>query len=189
MRDDMMDDDFDKFFNNELIPEDVKEMMREKGMADKSKKGGQKNKKKAHKKGDRRHGRRSHRDEPADYEDDELEFDGRKEAYRMFAPGLWDMAEKERMGRHYRHGRHHGPMVKAEKDATKSWPKMNAMCPVMLFFIFASIHQICRIKFLEKSLAKLEFLQKAKKLVKKTVKKQVVATQPAQVSVVASQPV
>merc|ERR1719453_1621460 len=89
------------------------------------------------------------------------------------------------------HGRHHGPMVRAaaaKKDATKDWPKMNAMCPVMLFFIFASIHQICRIKFLEKSLAKLEFLQKAKKLVKKSVQKQVTA-QPVQAIVQAAQPV
>jgi hypothetical protein len=63
----------------------------------------------------------------------------------------------------------------ADKDAVKDWPKMNAMCPVILFFIFACIHQICRIKFLEKELAKLEFLYKAKKLIKKTVKKQVAA--------------
>merc|ERR1711998_762141 len=62
------------------------------------------------------------------------------------------------------------------------WPKMNAMCPVILFFIFACIHQICRLKFLEKELAKLEFLYKAKKL-KKTVKKQVAAVaQEQQVS-------
>merc|ERR1712070_107310 len=75
-----------------------------------------------------------------------------------------------------------------KKDATADWPKMNAMCPVMLFFIFASIHQICRIKFLEKSLAKLEFLQKAKKLVKKSVQKQVNA-QPVQAIAQVAQPV
>lgn len=175
----MMDDDFDKFFNNQLIPEEVKDMMRERGMQDSRKKGGLKNKKAQHKRGQRKNGRR-HRINEADYEDeDELVFDGRKEAFRMFAPGLWNLAEEERMARQ---GRHHGPMVRAnKKDATKSWPTMNAMCPVMLFFIFAAIHQICRLKFLEKSLAKLEFLQKAKKLVKKTVQKQVVATQPAQV--------
>lgn len=70
------------------------------------------------------------------------------------------------------HG-HHGPNVMADKkNAVKDWPKLNAMCPVILFFIFACIHQICRLKFLEKELAKLEFLYKAKKLVKKTVKKQ-----------------
>lgn len=48
---------------------------------------------------------------------------------------------------------------------------MQQMCPVMLFFIAAGVHQLFRIKFLEKALAKLEFLQKAKKLVKQSVKK------------------
>ena len=57
---------------------------------------------------------------------------------------------------------------------------MNKMCPVILFFIFACIHQICRLKFLEKELAKLEFLQKAKKLVKKICKKQIVTNAPVQ---------
>merc|ERR1711998_183908 len=144
------------------------DMYRERGMGH-GKRNGQK---KAHKKG-RKNQRRFH-EEPMDYDDEpeEFEYDGRKEAFRMFAPGLWEMAEEERMARQY--GRHHGPMVRADKkDATKDWPKMNAMCPVMLFFIFASIHQIVRIKFLEKSLAKLEFLYKAKKLVKKSVKNQV----------------
>lgn len=179
---DMMDDDFEKFFQNQLIPDDVKEMMRDRGMGGRKRAG----QKKAHKKG-RKNGRRFH-EEPMDYEDEpeELEFDGRREAYRMFAPGLWKMAEEERMARHERH---HGPMVRAtKKDATADWPKMTAMCPVMLFFIFASIHQICRIKFLEKSLAKLEFLQKAKKLVKKSVQKQV-TVQPVQAIVQAAQPV
>jgi hypothetical protein len=81
---------------------------------------------------------------------------------------------------------------KEDKDAVKDWPKMNAMCPVILFFIFACIHQICRIKFLEKELAKLEFLQKAKKLIKKTVKKQSAVyaqEQPVQTFSVAPQPV
>merc|ERR1719453_1496334 len=89
------------------------------------------------------------------------------------------------------HGRHHGPMVRAaaaKKDATKDWPKMNAMCPVMLFFIFASIHQIVRIKFLEKCLAKIEFLYKAKKLVKKSVKQQI-KSQPAEAIIAQPQPV
>lgn len=173
-----MDDDFDGFFNNQLIPEDVKDMYRERGM------GGKRGHKKSHKKEGRNFGRR-YREEPMDFDDEseEPEWDGRREAYRMFAPGLWEMAEQERMAMH---GRHHGPMVRAaaaKKDATKDWPKMNAMCPVMLFFIFASIHQICRIKFLEKSLAKLEFLQKAKKIVKKSVQKQVIA-QPSETAVV-----
>lgn len=48
---------------------------------------------------------------------------------------------------------------------------MHAMCPVMLFFIIASIYQICHIKFLEKALAKLEFLKKAQKIVKKKLNK------------------
>lgn len=71
---------------------------------------------------------------------------------------------------------------------------MHAMCPVMLFFIFASIHQIVRIKFLEKCLAKIEFLNKAKKLVKKSVKQQLqaqpeaIVQQTQQVQVVAQMP-
>lgn len=56
-----------------------------------------------------------------------MEWDGRKEAFRMFAPGLYDQAmEKERNQRHGRHGRHHGPNVRADKknkkDAVKDWP-------------------------------------------------------------------
>jgi hypothetical protein len=90
----------------------------------------------------------------------------------MFAPGLYEQAMRKE--RQQKYGRHHGPRVqadkKAKKDAVKDWPKMNAMCPVMLFFIVASIYQICRIKFLEKALAKLEFLRKAKKIVKKVSK-------------------
>lgn len=114
-------------------------------------------------------------DEPA-----EGEWDGRKEAFRMFAPGLWEKANR-------RHGRHskHGPMVgaskdeKDNKDATADWPKMHKMCPVMLFFIFASIYQICHIKFLEKAEAKLQLLFKAKKLIKKEAKKSCkIPTQP-----------
>ena len=51
---------------------------------------------------------------------------------------------------------------------------MHKMCPVMLFFIFASIYQICHIKFLEKAEAKLELLQKAKKLIKRGTPKKAV---------------
>ena len=106
-------------------------------------------------------------EEPLDVEDnesDEVEgWDGRREAYRMFAPGLYDQAMRKGRMQQHRYGRHHGPKVRADKkknkkDAVKNWPKMHAMCPVMLFFIVASIYQICRIKFLEKALAKLEFL-------------------------------
>lgn len=45
------------------------------------------------------------------------------------------------------------------------------MCPVMIFFIIASIYQIWHIKNLEKTLAKLEFLKKAQKIAKKNLKK------------------
>lgn len=169
-----MDDDFEAFFDNSLIPDDVKNMYRQKGMGDK------KIQKKRNQKKGRKNGHRRHEEEPMDFDDEEEpEFDGRKMAFRLFAPGLWKYAEEERMARQ---GRHHGPMVMsdkveaakdkveaAKKDATKDWPTIHAMCPVMLFFIFASIHQIVRIKFLEKCLAKIEFLQKAKKLVKKSV--------------------
>merc|ERR1719329_977278 len=57
---------------------------------------------------------------------------------------------------------------------------MHAMCPVMLFFIIASIYQICHIKFLEKALAKLEFLRKAQKIVKKKLGKKQERCAPSQ---------
>jgi hypothetical protein len=123
-----------------------------------------------------------------DHKENPLNF--KREIYRIYAPALWDRAQEADTRRA---GHHHGPNVMADKkDAVKDWPKMNAMCPVILFFIFACIHQICRIKFLEKELAKLEFLQKAKKLIKKTVKKQSAAIaeeQPVQTFAVAPQPV
>jgi len=100
--------------------------------------------------------------------------------YRIYAPGLYEHAKRAEQ----RRPGHHGPTVQSDKDekkdATKDWPVMNKMCPVILFFIFACIHQICRLKFLEKELAKLEFLQKAKKLVKKACKKQNVTIVPVQ---------
>jgi hypothetical protein len=157
-----MTDDLDRMFQRHQIPQEVKDLMN--------------NIHGYHKelKRDRHHNKK-----PIDFEDDEDEeedqIDGRKMAYRMFAPGLYEQAmRKERAAMRY--GRHHGPFVRAdkkknEKNAVKDWPKLHPMCPVMLFFILASIYQICRIKFLEKALAKLEFLQKAKKLVKKKMEK------------------
>ena len=118
---------------------------------------------------------------------DNQAFDFRREMYRIYAPNLYNRAPgvDSRLGHH-----HHGPTVQADKkNAVKDWPKLNNMCPVMLFFIFACIHQIFRLKFLEKELAKLEFLQKAKKLVKKAGKKQNVAATPQQVAAAPQQPV
>lgn len=165
--------------------------------------GGKRHQKKGKKdRKNKKHGGRRHEREPEelDFEEpEEPEWDGRKEAFRMFAPGLWHKAEEARLARQSRRG--HGPMVRADKDenkkdAVQDWPKMTPMCPVMLFFIFASIYQICHIKFLEKALAKLEFLQKAKKLVKMSAKKQVqvqpvqpvMFAQPQPVAVAAPQP-
>lgn len=169
----MMDHDLDDVFQRHELPEEVKDMMR-------SMRGHGKEKTKKNKKS-KRHGKHYY-EEPVEDDEDELEegeWDGRKEAFRMFAPGLWEKAN-----RHSRHGRH-GPMVMADKkkDAVADWPKMQKMCPVMLFFIFASIYVICHIKFLEKALAKLELLQKAKKLVKMTGKKEKPAQVPVQVPV------
>jgi len=57
------------------------------------------------------------------------------------------------------------------------------MCPVILFLIFAMIFNICHLKFLEKAIANLDFLMKAKKLLKKNAGAPTgakpVATQPA----------
>jgi len=121
-------------------------------------------------------------------------FDGRQAAYRMFAPTLWEAAQKQ--DRRGRHGRHH-PSVRADKsdskhgekkdgkDATKDWPKYHNMCPVILFLIFAMIFNICHLKFLEKAIANLDFLMKAKKLLKKNAGAPTgakpAATQPARV--------
>jgi hypothetical protein len=154
--DDVNDHDLNDVFERHQLPEEVKDMMKA------MKYHGKKMYKKAMNK------KHSYwypeEDDVEDYDDEpkEGEWDGRKEAFRMFAPGLWEKANR-------RHGRH-GPMVRAtkdKKDTTKSWPKMHSMCPVMLFFIFASIYQICHIKFLEKAEAKLELLLKAKKLIKR----------------------
>lgn len=139
-------------------------------------------------------------DEENDYYNHEFDhkvnpFNFKKEIYRIYAPALWN---KSLEADTKRHGHHHGANVMADKedadnkDAVKDWPKMNAMCPVILFFIFACIHQVCRLKFLEKELAKLEFLYKAKKLVKKAVKKAntvVAEEQPEQIVYAAPQPV
>jgi len=158
-----MTEDLDRMFKRHQIPQEVKELMNNiHGFHKELKK-------------DRHH--QMKKPVAIDDDDEELEddgLDGRKMAYRMFAPGLYEQAMKKEMAQ--KHGRHHGPFVRAdkkenEKNAVKDWPKMHPMCPVMLFFIFASIYQICRIKFLEKALAKLEFLNKAKKLVKKKMEK------------------
>lgn len=45
--------------------------------------------------------------------EDQSEWDGRKEAFRMFAPGLWEQAEKERLAMK-RRGHGHGPRVQAD---------------------------------------------------------------------------
>lgn len=109
--------------------------------------------------------------------------DGRKMAYRLFAPNYWEEANQELDVYNYEqygggrkrhgHGRHH-PNVKAdanddkdEKNAVKDWPVMRPMCPVMFFMIGAAIFLVCHLKFLEKAAAKLEFLKQAKKLVNK----------------------
>lgn len=155
-----MDREFDRAFSQDM-PEDFKNVM---------------NKMRNHHnqmKNEFQRGRFYDDEEDFDYNEQNVDkksdkYDFKKMIYRIYAPALW---EKAQMADARRHG-HHGPNVMADKkDAVKDWPKMNAMCPVILFFIFACIHQVCRIKFLEKELAKLEFLQKAKKLVKKSVKK------------------
>lgn len=162
-----MTEDMDRMFQRHPIPQEVRDLMNDIH-------GFHKDLKRGH----------HYEEEPLDVEDDESddEFDGRKMAYRMFAPGLYEQAMKKERG--HRHGRHHGPSVRADKgnkkDAVKDWPKMHAMCPVMLFFIIASIYQICHIKFLEKALAKLEFLRKAQKIVKKKLGKKQERCAPAQ---------
>jgi len=177
---------FDKAFNQQ-IPDDFRKIMN--------------NMKKQH--NSKRHQfqhqhERFEDDEENDYYNNEFEhkvnpFNFKREIYRIYAPALWDKALEADTTDNMRGGHHHGPKVMADKkNAVKDWPKLNAMCPVILFFIFACIHQVCRLKFLEKELAKLEFLYKAKKLIKKAVKKQnavVAEEQPEQTVFAAPQPV
>lgn len=182
---DLINEDYDEMFQRHQIPQEAQDMIKQlRGHAHQ----------KSHSK---RHGKKHIFEQPIEDDDEpaEGEWNPRKEAYRMFAPGLWEQAEEARLARKY--GRH-GPMVMAakKKDATAEWPKIQPMCPVMLFFIAASTYQIFRIKFLEKAEAKVEFLQKAKKLVKMTVKKQVeqapvqqVAWTPVQTQVMVPQQV
>ena len=166
---------------NQQIPDDFRKIMN--------------NMKKHHNSKRQEFERRYDDDEENDYynhEYDHMEnpFNMKKEIYRIYAPALWTKAQETNSRRS---GHHHGPNVMADKkDAVKDWPKLNNMCPVILFFIFACIHQICRLKFLEKELAKLEFLYKAKKLIKKAAKKQsavVAEEQPEQTVYAAPQPV
>lgn len=166
---DKLFDQIDSIDYSKDTPQDIKKMM--KAM------------KKINKRANRDQKRYEEQHSEIEYDDDENdyydhEFDFKREVYRIYAPALYEHAQRAEA----RNSHHHGPTVQADKDknAVKDWPKMQKMCPVMLFFIFACIHQICRLKFLEKELAKLEFLQKAKKLVKKTCKKQVIAASSEQ---------
>lgn len=179
-------DDLDDLFGKVDLPEEVKNMMEK-----------MRNVKPSFKESEEEDSRMEDHAAPELAEESSAEsksekFDGRKAAYRMFAPQLWEAAqEQDRRGRH---GRHH-PSVMADKsdskhgdkkdgkDATKDWPKYHNMCPVILFLIFAMIFNICHLKFLEKAIANLDFLMKAKKLLKKNARgptgAQRVATQPA----------
>jgi len=164
---DQMDMQYDKAFNQQ-IPDDFRHIMKKMRQQHKANKHGFK--------------KQFHDDDEEEFDNHEhktlKKIDMRKMLYRIYAPALWEQAQVEETTMHG-----HPTVMANKKDAVKDWPKLNAMCPVILFFIFACIHQICRLKFLEKELAKLEFLYKAKKLVKKTVKKQVAAVaQEQQVS-------
>lgn len=79
--------------------------------------------------------------------------------YKIYAPRLWKHVQEKRHGRH--------PMVMADKDGKK---KKDDPPPAMEFepfnalhfyCVFAAIYVVFFLKFVEKSLAKLEFLQRA----------------------------
>lgn len=166
--------------DDEVYALDYLKKMKNKHHEKKNKRGG----KKYNKKFSRRH----YYDEEEEYTPDEEGYEVRKKAYEMFAPRLWKYAEKYEPRYKKEHG--HGPRVMADKE-DPGQAHMVHMCPVILFFIAASIHQVFRIKFLEKSLAKLEVLYKAKKIIKKSAKKEVkqvvaqaIAVQPAPVMAV-----
>merc|ERR1712097_102259 len=82
--------------------------------------------------------------------------------YRIYAPALWKHAQEEE-----RHGRH--PTVMADKDGKGKkhddppQMKMEPFNPLQFYCTFGSIYLIFLLKFVEKSLAKLEFLKRAMK--------------------------
>lgn len=101
--------------------------------------------------------------------------------YRIYAPRLWEHKQKMQ-----RYGRH--PTVMADKDGKKhddppAMPPMQPFHPEQFYSVFAGIFLIFFLKFVEKSLAKLEFLQRAqKKLEKKRAAKKVADVETESVS-------
>lgn len=88
------------------------------------------------------------------------------------------------LGKHPKYGKRHGrhPTVQADEDEDEDveddpyhrpdWPKLMPLRPIMFFFTLAAIYNCFFLKFVEKSWAKLEFLERTKILVKKLVKEQ-----------------
>ena len=80
--------------------------------------------------------------------------------YRIYAPRLWKHVQEKRQ-----HGRH--PMVMADKDDKKKDDppamEMEPFNPIHFYCVFAAIYLVFFLKFVEKSLAKLEFLKRAQK--------------------------
>lgn len=84
-----------------------------------------------------------------------------QDIYRIYAPRLWEHKQMKE-----RHGRH--PTVMADKDGKKhddppAMPPMEPFHPGQFYCTFAGIYLIFFLKFVEKSLAKLEFLKRAMK--------------------------
>lgn len=96
--------------------------------------------------------------------------DAKKAPYNMYNKDHWKHF-------HDKQKPHNHPTVQADQDGDDAyhqadWPTMKPLRPAMFFFWVAAIVNICFLKFIEKSYAKLEFLQRTKILIKKTVKLQ-----------------
>lgn len=89
-------------------------------------------------------------------------------------------------------GKHKKQTKKVKDDpAEPDWPEMQPFHPCMFFLTMGSVYLVTFLKFIEKSYAKVEFLQGAKKLVKYPKKKLAcepvtVAPEPSPVQVVES---
>lgn len=62
-----------------------------------------------------------------------------------------------------------------------TWPEMQPFHPTMFFVVMTCVYLVSLTKFIEKSYAKIEFLQGAKKLVKYPAAKKPVTAAPSQV--------
>ena len=123
--------------------------------------------------------------------EDRNTLDYRSQIFKIYAPGLYERAmrqERQQAGRH--------PRVMADRNVEEGLPSVSLKDPIFALLTVIAIHQLFRIKFLEKTLARLEFLKKAKKVAKAKMEKiqqaqaevEAPVQQPVQQVFVAAQP-